>query len=75
MPYSNNIKDREYQKFRNRNGQTVVAVEDLIGSASSAALATLKFWELTGVDISQFNFVVKEDQEPVVSNSGEFVVA
>lgn len=37
-------------------------------------LVTLQFWQITGFDTGTLNFIVKNDESPIIDNQGNFVV-
>lgn len=60
----------------NKDSLRVIDAVPIEGDAKTAflnGLLTLQFWSATGFDISTINFVVTEDNEPVLTRDGQFI--
>jgi len=72
--FPNSRPDRELQRFQaDCTGQTAVRVLDIAGVAAANALLTLKFYELTGVDVPSLDIITKNNLSPLTDNNGDFI--
>jgi len=55
-------------------GDSLIKVVDFYNTnAALNALATMEFWRLIGIPLCKFPFIVQNNQEPIITNSGDFI--